>query len=101
MTVMERSALHQAIDKLPEIALVELASYVEFLQFKAQHNVPKPTRQKRVKVLDKSGENGSASAPPYRPVYFPRGIAKGLDLSLEQIAEARKELWRGFGGSLE
>jgi hypothetical protein len=35
-TTVERNALHQAIDSLPESALIELSQFVEFLQFKTQ-----------------------------------------------------------------
>jgi hypothetical protein len=35
--------------------------------------------------------------PPFEPVNFPEGILEGYDFSPEFIAEARKELWAGFG----
>ena len=38
MSVVERDTLHQAIDKLPDNSLGELAQFVEFLQFKRQHD---------------------------------------------------------------
>lgn len=41
MTIsIERDVLHQAIDKLPESTLIELAKFIEFLQFKTQHDEP-------------------------------------------------------------
>ena len=37
MTVpMQRHDLHQAIDRLPDSSLVELAKFIEFLKFKTQ-----------------------------------------------------------------
>ena len=34
----QRDDLHQAIDQLPDSSLVELAKFIEFLQFKTQYN---------------------------------------------------------------
>lgn len=36
MTTLDRNGLHQTIDELPEDILIELAWFVEFLQFKRQ-----------------------------------------------------------------
>ena len=41
MTIsIQRDVLHQAIDKLPDSTLIELAKFIEFLQFKALNNEP-------------------------------------------------------------
>lgn len=36
--------------------------------------------------------------PTFEPVIFPEGLLEGTDFSPEFIAEARKDLWAGFGG---
>ena len=35
---VERSILHQAIDELPDDTLTELSEFIEFLQFRHQHD---------------------------------------------------------------
>lgn len=39
--------------------------------------------------------------PPFEPVNFPEGLLKGYDFSPEFIAQARKEMWGGFGEGIE
>lgn len=102
MTVtIQRDVLYQAIDKLPENALIELAKFVEFLQFKVQQD-EQITDQWELSEDDKLEWQAETEAPPpFNPVYFPEGILKGFDFSPEYIAEARKELWVGFGEGFE
>jgi hypothetical protein len=38
VTDIQRDALHQAIDQLSEGVLDELAKFIQFLQFKVQHD---------------------------------------------------------------
>ncbi len=88
---IQRDTLHQAIDKLPENALIELARFIEFLQFKIQHN---EQISEAWETSDDSYTVGDTEkTPPFNPVHFPEGILKGFDFSPEYIAEARKELW--------
>ena len=99
--IIQRDTLHKAIDKLPESALVELAKFIDFLQFKAHYNEQSDnlwqlSEDKTIyQQLEKVGE-----LPLFNPVYFPEGIIK-VDFSSEYIAEARKELWANFGEGVE
>ena len=86
---IERHTLYQAIDILPENTLIELARFIEFLQFKSQHDA---------QVNEDAATKGE---PPFNPVYFPEGILQGYEFSPEFIAAARKELWAGFGTRLK
>ncbi|NHZ72700.1 MAG: hypothetical protein GWP17_06425 [Aquificales bacterium] len=82
MMIIERKELYQAIDRLPESAVSELARYVEYLEFRMSRN------QKM---------SGSEQETYYKPVQIPGKIIAEVDFSPEYIAEARKELWAGFG----
>ena len=73
--IAERMALHQAIDRLPDEALSDLADIVQRLVLKYQSEEEKP---------------------PFKPVYFPEGISKGDDVSPEAIREMRREVWANF-----
>lgn len=64
------------IDELPDEALAEVVSFAEFQRYKLAQMVPPPT--------------------PYRPVKV-GGLWKGIQISDEDIAEARREMWEGFG----
>ena len=86
---IERHTLYQAIDRLPENTLIELARFIEFLQFKSQRDA---------QVDEDTATKGE---PPFNPVYFPEGVLQGYEFSPEFIADARKELWTGFGAGLE
>lgn len=98
---IQRDALHQAIDKLPENALIELVNFVEFLQFKAQQ-AEQITDQGELSKDDKLEGQAETEEPPlFNPVYFPEGILEGFDFSPEYIAAARKALWVGFGEGFE
>ena len=95
MTVAtERDALVQAIDKLPENRLIELARFIEFLQFKSQ-------RDGQVNDVSHKDTLATKGQPPFNPVHFPEGILQGYEFSPEFIADARKELWTGFGEGLK
>ncbi len=83
---IKRNTLYQTIDRLPENTLLELARFIEFLQFKSQRDV---------RVND---DTATKEEPPFNPVYFPEGILQGYEFSPEFIADARKELWAAFGG---
>ncbi len=85
---IEHDALYQAIDKLPENTLIELARFIEFLQFKSQRDA-------------QVSEDTAAKETPFNPVYFPEGILQGYEFSPEFIADARKELWASFGAGPE
>ena len=45
----KRDDLHQAIDQLPDSSLVELAKFIEFLQFKTQSNALTPEASNQLK----------------------------------------------------
>ena len=85
-TLSERATLQEAIKNLPEEMLKDLAQFIEFLLFKSQQQ------------QNKNQTNGSetkSDTPPYKPVYFPEGIAKNTDdLSIEDFRKLRRE----FGG---
>ncbi len=102
MTVtLQREALRQAIDKLPENELIELAKFVEFLQFKAQRDEQITDQWELSEDNNIEWSVDTEEPPPFNPVYFPEGILKGPDFSPESIAAARKELWVGFGEDVE
>jgi hypothetical protein len=86
---IQRATLHQAIDQLPEDALIDLAKFIEFLQFKVQYDEPDNLEQE------------AKDPPSFNPVFFPEDILKGVDFSPEYLKEARKELWTGFGKGFE
>jgi hypothetical protein len=101
MTVtIQRDALHQAIDKLPENALIELTRFVEFLQFKVQQD-EQSIDQWELAEVNRLEEQAKIEEQPFNPDYFPEGILQGFDFSPEYIAKARKELWIGFGEAFE
>ena len=93
MTVsLKRETLHRAIERLPESTFAELARFIEFLQFKTRHN------EAMTNALQPSENH---ERPPFNAVHFPEAIVSGVDFSSEYIAQARKELWAGFGGMRE
>jgi hypothetical protein len=65
------------IEDLPEDALAELLSFVEYQRYKATRD-------------------GLIEGKPNRPVAL-EGIAPEFDLSEDEIAEVRREMWAGFG----
>jgi hypothetical protein len=102
MTItIQRDVLHQAIDKLPEGTLIELAKFIEFLQFKVQRDEQIGDVWELPEDDNIAWQSETEETPPFNPVHFPDGILKGVDFSPEYIAEARKELWAGFGENFE
>ena len=75
---MTSQLLQKQIESLPQDSLGELASYIEFLRFKAGT------------VSEKK-----ESSPPLRIINL-RGMLKGYDFSPELLAEVRREMWRKF-----
>jgi len=63
-----------ALDLLPPEGLNAVKQFVEFLRSQAQ----------------------AAQQPPYTPVAL-GGLWKGVEISDEEIAEIRREMWAGFG----
>ena len=70
-----KQRLHEAIDALPAEALVEVASFVEYQQYKLGH---------------------TKAGPPYEATAL-GGLWKDLGLTPEDLDEARREMWPGFG----
>lgn len=102
MTIaIQRDTLHQAIDKLPESELIELAKFIEFLQFKVQQDAQPSDVWELAEDNDVDWQPETEEKPLFNPVYFPEGILKGFDFSPEYITGARKELWAGFGEIFE
>jgi len=102
MTVtVQRDALHRAIDDLPENTLIELAKFVEFLQFKVRHDEQIGNQWTLSKGDDIDWQPETEEPPPFNPVHFPEGILEGFDFSPEYIAKARIALWAGFGEILK
>ena len=64
------------LDTLPEEALKEVATYVEYLQYKLGRHPSSPT--------------------PYKPVAL-GGLWAGVTITDEDIAEVRREMWGRFG----
>ncbi|MCP4167980.1 MAG: hypothetical protein GY759_19085 [Chloroflexi bacterium] len=73
--IMERAELHQAIDRLPDEALDDVASFVKNLVWQYQRE---------------EGER------PFEPVNLPKGIAKDTDITIEEIRQMRREVWANF-----
>lgn len=67
--------INALIDTLPEEALAEVMSFIEFQRFKL---VPK-----------------ESSTPPYLPTPM-GGLWKGARITAEDITEARREMWGRF-----
>ena len=72
-TAVERTAPYQAIDRLPDEALGDLASIVERL------------------VLQHQGEE---EKPLIKASFSPAGISKGADVSPKAIRETRRATWQ-------
>lgn len=70
--------LFEQIKTLPSDSLDELATYVDFLRFKAR------------KI-----EAAQPAEKPLRVIKL-RGLLKGYDFSPEVLAEARREMWRKY-----
>jgi len=70
--------IFEQIKTLPNDSLDELATYVEFLRFKAR----------------KAGDVEPVELP-LRVIKL-RGLLKGYDFSPEVLAETRREMWRKY-----
>lgn len=100
MTI-KREMLYQAIDKLPEKTLVELAEFIEFLQFKTRQDESLSEPGELLQENKSGWQPDPAVSPPFTPVHFPEGILQGFDFSPEYIANARQEMWAGLGKGIE
>jgi hypothetical protein len=71
--------IYEQARRLPPDSLLELAKYVEYLQYKVsgQEMIQVPVNGDVLSRLD--------------------GILEGYDFSPELLATARQELWQGFG----
>jgi hypothetical protein len=63
------------LDTLPEETLAEVATFLEYLQYRLEH-APQQT--------------------PYKPVAL-GGLWEGVTIIDEDIAEVRREMWGNFG----
>ena len=68
--------LFEQIKALPNDSLSELATYVDFLRFKAGQEAASKPPEKRLRVVKL------------------RGVLKGYDFSPQELAEARREMWQ-------
>ena len=66
----------RTLDTLPEEALSEVVTFVEYLAYRQTHPHGKDT--------------------PYVPIQL-EGLWKGAEISPEDIREVRQEMWAGFG----
>lgn len=74
-------SIYEQAHRLPPDSLLELAKYVEYLQFKASGHVTQvPVNGDVLHRLD--------------------GILEGYDFYPELLAAARQELWQGFGDAV-
>lgn len=81
--MIDRQELYQAIDRLPDDAMSEVARFIEYLEFRANQD---------------KGETAVFSPPtPYKPIPLAPKIIADVDFTPEYIAAARKELWANFG----
>lgn len=66
------------LDELPETALAEIVSFLEYQRYKiANHDDPTPPK------------------PRFRPTPM-GGLWKDVEITSEDIAEARREMWGRF-----
>ena len=72
---LPRQEIEQLLDILPEDSLPEVLSFLQYLAFKQQQ----------------------AMTGPYQVVEQFEGIWEGHEITEEDIAEARQELWGNFG----
>jgi len=75
--LVTREKIIGAIEELPAQALPEIAEFISFLQFKL-------------------GQAASSGEPPYQPVRL-GGLWQSAQISDEDIADVRREMWQGFG----
>ena len=95
--IIQRDDLHKAIDKLPESALIELAKFVDFLQFKSHYDEQPGDLWNLSEDKTAYRQSEKVDEPSlFSPVHFAEGVIKGIDFSPEYIAEVRKELWANF-----
>jgi hypothetical protein len=66
------------LDTLPEEALKEVATFLDYLQHKLGHHPPQHT--------------------PYKPVAL-GGLWEGVTITDEDITELRRDMWGSFGES--
>ncbi len=81
--MIDRKELYEAIDRLPDEAMSEVARFIEFLEFRVNRE-----------------QQETAVSPPdthYNPVNLPAKIIAEVDFTPDYIAAARKELWANFG----
>lgn len=71
-----KKQITRSLDELPEEVLVEIAAFMEYLQYKRTHTL--------------------SSQSPYKPVAL-GGLWKGVMLTDEDIADVRHEMWQNFG----
>lgn len=63
-SIIERQQLHEAVDNLPDVALAELASFLDYLRYKSRHQ-QEPTTDSSSFLLaiaglgDSGQQNGS------------------------------------------
>ena len=69
----------ESIKTLPPEGMDELATFVQYLQYKYQRQDKRKRRAKTTRLKDL------------------HGILKGYDFSPEKIAEACREMWGNFG----
>lgn len=78
-TPVSKEAVIASLDTLPEDAIQEVATFIEFLKFKAELKHPRAT--------------------PYRPIRL-GGLAEGPGLDENELREIRREMWQTFGDEL-
>jgi hypothetical protein len=71
-----KKRINRTINTLPESSLVEVATFLEYLQYRAS--------------------GGRQTTPPYTPVPL-GGLWQGVVITDEDIEEIRQEMWMGFG----
>jgi len=72
------------VDELPPADLTKVMEYIEFLMYKHQESI-------------ESEKSVAEQRTPYRVVTKLGGILKDYRITEQDIAEARKEMSKGFG----
>ena len=98
--VSQRRTLHQVIERLPDNLVMEVVTFVKFLQFKEQEAETLQDDLNEVVDMELEDLMESEETPSFRPVYFPEGSVTDFDFSPEYIMAARKEIWTGMGDPL-
>lgn len=82
-TATTKEQIAALLDELPDEALTEVVSFVEYQRFKLRSRIVRATRPHSI-----------------TPVKL-EGLSSGADISEEEIANLRREMWGGIEDGFE